>query len=173
VEAASPGVGQGATFTVRLPLLSAAGEAVGGAPERRGAAEEYPSELAGLRVLVVDDQPAVLDLLHEILAPCGAVVRTCATAREGLELVRAWRPDVLVSDIAMPAEDGYWLIRQVRALAPEQGGDTPAAALTAYVRVEERMRVLAAGFQLYVTKPIEPAELRTVLARLARASAAD
>jgi PAS domain S-box-containing protein len=172
VQAASPGEGQGATFTVRLPL---APKAAAPRPARAepGAAERYPPELDGLRVLLVDDQPAILDLLHEILAPCGAVVRSCATAREALELLRAWRPDVLVSDIAMPAEDGYWLIGQVRALTPEDGGDTPAAALTAYVRVEERVRVLAAGFQLYVPKPVEPAELRNVLARLARAAAPD
>jgi CheY-like chemotaxis protein len=171
IQAASAGEGQGAAFTVRLPLApDAPPPPAAAAPD---AAERYPAELAGLRVLLVDDQPDILDLLHEILAPCGAVVRSCARAREALELLRAWRPDVLVSDIAMPDEDGYWLIGQLRALPPEQGGDTPAAALTAYVRVEERVRVLAAGFQLYVPKPVEPAELRNVLARLARAAAPD
>ena len=119
----------------------------------------------------VDDQRDILDLLHDVLAPCGAVVRVCAAARDALETVRSWRPDVLVSDIAMPGDDGYWLIRRVRALAPEEGGATPAAALTAYVRVEERIRVLAAGFQLYVPKPVDPAELRNVVARLAQTAA--
>ena len=171
VQVASPGVGQGATFTVCLPLISAGATAA--LPGEPGAGEEYPRELAGLRVLLVDDQPDILELLTEILAPCGTMVRAVATAREALELVRVWRPDVLVSDIAMPGEDGYWLINQVRALPPEEGGDTPAAALTAYVRVEERIKVLAAGFQLYVPKPVEPAELREVIARLARTATPD
>jgi len=107
-----------------------------------------------------------------VLAPCGAVVRACTAARDALETLRAWRPDVLVSDIAMPGEDGYWLIGQVRALAPEDGGAVPAIGLTAYVRLEERIRVLAAGFQLYVPKPVEPAELRDVVARVAPSRAA-
>jgi CheY-like chemotaxis protein len=119
-------------------------------------------------VLVVDDQPDVLELLHEILVACGAVVRMCNTAQDALETARAWQPDLLVSDIAMPGEDGYWLIRNIRTLPPQQGGAIPAVALTAYVRMEERLRVLAAGFQLYVPKPVEPAELRNVVARLVR-----
>jgi PAS domain S-box-containing protein len=172
VQAASAGEGLGATFTVRLPLTPDAA-LPRPAHAEPGAAERYPVELDGLRVLLVDDQPDILDMLQEVLAPCGAVVRSCAGAREALGVLRAWRPDVLVSDIAMPDEDGYWLIRQLRALPPEEGGDTPAAALTAYVRVEERVRVLAAGFQLYVPKPVEPGELRNVVARLARAAAPD
>jgi len=88
-------------------------------------------------------------------------------------MVQAWQPDVLVSDIAMPGEDGYWLISQVRALAPKNGGTVPAIALTAYVRLEERMRVLEAGFDLYVPKPVEPSELRNVIAHLARRPAAE
>ncbi|HMQ32716.1 MAG TPA: GAF domain-containing protein [Chloroflexaceae bacterium] len=169
VQAASDGEGRGATFTVRLPLASVASAP----PAARGpsAAEECPPELAGLRVLIVEDQPDLRELLHDVLAPCGAEVRACATAPEALALVRAWRPDVLVSDIAMPGEDGYWLIGQVRALPPAEGGAVPAVALTAYVRLEDRLRVLAAGFQQYVPKPVEPSELRDVVARLARAAA--
>jgi CheY-like chemotaxis protein len=168
VQAASAGIGEGATFTVRLPLavIGEPGGPTSAEPETDDTQRGCQPELDGLRVLVVDDQPDILELLYEILAPCGAVVRLCATAREALEAVQTWRPDVLVSDIAMPGEDGYWLIRAVRALAPEAGGTLPAAALTAYVRMEDRMRVLAEGFQLYVPKPVEPVELRDAVVRL-------
>ncbi|NTU79340.1 MAG: response regulator, partial [Chloroflexales bacterium] len=131
-----------------------------------------PPELRGLRVLLVDDQPEVLEILHEMLILGGAVVRRCTSAREALAALGQWRPAVLVSDIAMPKEDGYWLIAQVRALAPEAGGATPAVALTAYVRMEDRLRVLAAGFQRYVPKPVEMQELWAVLAELIRDDAA-
>ncbi|NTU85881.1 MAG: response regulator, partial [Chloroflexales bacterium] len=172
VAAASPGEGQGATFTVWLPLAGS------GTPtllirDDAPAMIDGPPALRGLRVLIVDDQPAILELLHELLAACGAVVQLCRTAREALATLRTWRPDVLVSDVAMPGEDGYWLIREVRALAPEDGGATPAVALTAYVRVEDRMRVLAAGFQQYLPKPVDQAELQDVVASLARTTTAD
>ncbi|HEU4329396.1 MAG TPA: ATP-binding protein [Roseiflexaceae bacterium] len=167
VEAASDGAGQGATFTVQLPLAATDEPAeLAAAAHRDGA--PCPPELDGLRVLIVDDQPDILEMLHEVLSSCGALVQMCSGAREALETMRVWRPAVLVSDIAMPHEDGYWLIRNLRALPPEQGGATPAVALTAYVRVEERMRVLAAGFQLYVPKPVDPAEIQAVVAGLAR-----
>ncbi|NJM05315.1 response regulator [Candidatus Gracilibacteria bacterium] len=103
-----------------------------------------------------------------MLVPCGAIVRTSAQAREALAIVRDWQPVVLISDIAMPGEDGYWLIKQVRALPPDQGGSIVAVALTAYVRIEDRLRVLASGFEHYVPKPVEPAELRDVVVQLAR-----
>jgi PAS domain S-box-containing protein len=171
-EATSRGPGMGAAFTVRLPLAQALADlpAAGAEPDDR--LEDCPPELRGLRVLVVDDQPEILELLEEILAPCGATVVTCDSARAALARLRAWRPDLLVSDIAMPGEDGYWLIRAVRELAPEQGGATPAVALTAYVRVDDRLRVLEAGFQQYVPKPVEPDELRAVLAGVVRAEPA-
>jgi CheY-like chemotaxis protein len=170
VEAASPGEGQGATFRVWLPLAphgppsGAAEQIIGDTAGDEGC----PPELAGVRVLVVDDQRDLLDLLHDVLAPCGAELRLCDNAPEAFQAVRDWRPDVLVSDIAMPGHDGYWLITQVRALDPDQGGGVPAVALTAYVRMEDRLRVLAAGFEQYVPKPVEPDELRAVVARLAR-----
>jgi CheY-like chemotaxis protein len=122
-------------------------------------------------VLIVDDQPELLELFSEVAASGGADVRTCDNARDALALLREWQPAVLVSDISMPGEDGYWLIEQLRALPPEQGGQTPAVALTAYVRMEDRLRVLAAGFEQYVPKPVEPAELLDVVARLARSRA--
>ena len=165
VEVASDGPGLGAVFTVRLPRPGERG--AGGDADAGGDAADH-AELRGLRVLVVDDQPEILDLLHEVLAAAGATVRPCAVAPEALTLLPAWRPDVLVSDIAMPDHDGYWLIDAVRALGPEQGGAVPAVALTAYVRAEERARVLAAGYQLYLPKPVEPAALRAAVARLAR-----
>jgi PAS domain S-box-containing protein len=175
VQVASDGEGRGATFSVRLPLAignafpATASSAVG--PDNAG--EECPPELAGLRVLVVDDQPQILALLEEILTTCGAVVQACGSAHEALETVRSWRPDVLVSDIAMPGEDGYWLIEQVRALSPDRGGAVPAVALTAYVRMEDRLRVLAAGFEQYLPKPVEPTELRAIVASVARSAGSD
>jgi CheY-like chemotaxis protein/nitrogen-specific signal transduction histidine kinase len=175
VHVESAGTDMGATFTMRLPRGSAdsAGDLADAAPEGVNAAEPCPPALEGLRVLLVDDQPDIVELLHDILAPCGALIKTTTAAREALATLRAWQPDVLVSDIAMPGEDGYWLIDNVRALAPEAGGAIPAVALTAYVRVEDRMRVLAAGFQMYVPKPVEPSELLDAVARLAGTAATD
>jgi PAS domain S-box-containing protein len=164
VQVASAGEGQGATFTVLLP---AAIESAQAARLLEGQIDlACPPELKGLRVLIIDDQPDLLEVLQEVLASCGALVRTCTNAREALDLLRAWRPIVLVSDIAMPGNDGYWLIEQLRALPPEQGGTTPAVALTAYVRMEDRLRVLASGFEHYIPKPVDPAELRAVVAQL-------
>jgi len=167
VQASSAGEDQGATFTVFLPLATA-GAAIA---EHQSSSNECPPELSGLNVLVVDDQAAILDLVHDMLSSCGAVVRRAPGAHEGLALLQAWRPDVLISDIAMPQYDGYWLIEQVRALPRDQGGATPALALTAYVRAEEQARVLATGFQYYLPKPVTPDELRAVVARMACAVA--
>jgi PAS domain S-box-containing protein len=167
VSAASPGEGKGATFTVRLPLSPLAQRAsheVAAVEQEEVDGEPLPLE--GRRVLVVDDQPAILDLLADILTADGATVQACASAVEALGLVRSWQPDVLVCDIAMPGQDGYWLIGQVRQLAPEEGGAIPAVALTAYVRMEDRLRVLAAGFQYYLPKPISSSELRDVIVAL-------
>jgi PAS domain S-box-containing protein len=168
VEVRSAGVGQGATFTVRLPLAKASDPTaqMPSATASDAGSDEGQSPLRRLRVLVVDDQSAILELLTEILTSEGALVRSSTTAREALVLLRAWQPDVLVSDIAMPGEDGYWLIHQLRSLSPEAGGATPAVALTAYVRMEDRLRVLAAGFQQYLPKPVDAAELRDVIAHL-------
>ncbi|NJN16286.1 MAG: PAS domain-containing protein [Oscillochloris sp.] len=172
VAAASAGANQGAIFTVRLPLAPLA-VATTPAGDERAAATVDPHnipELSGLRVLVVDDQPDILEILADILSTCGAEVELCTTAHGALATLKSWRPDVLVSDIAMPGEDGYWLIRAVRALDPEAGGNIPAIALTAFVRMEDRMRVLAAGFQLYVPKPLDPAALRDAVAHLAQSA---
>jgi CheY-like chemotaxis protein len=130
--------------------------------------ESHPrgARLDGLRVLLVDDEPDAVDLATAILASAGAEVRTCRSAAEALDAVRGWRPDVLVSDIEMPEEDGYSLIRRVRALGADEGGKTPAVALTAYGRTQDRMQSLAAGYSMHVPKPVDPGELTTIIASL-------
>jgi CheY-like chemotaxis protein len=110
--------------------------------------------LAGVRVLVVDDAPYVRDVVTDILAEDGATVTAVASSEEALAALQWERPDVLLSDLAMPGRGGYWLIGQVRALSLERGGGTPAAALTAYTGPEHRASILRAGFQLHVEKPV-------------------
>jgi CheY-like chemotaxis protein len=127
----------------------------------------HPSALRGIRVLAVDDEADARHLLKAVLEQCGAEVRTCGSAGEALAALEEYRPDVLVSDIGMPEEDGYFLIRKVRALTAESGGRTPAVALTAYARIEDRLQALSAGYNMHVPKPVEPAELAVVVASLA------
>src|SRR2546427_13292265 len=115
--------------------------------------------LHGVRVLVVDDMLDVRDVVTEILERGGAVVTAVGTAEEALEVLQRERPNVLLSDLSMPGKGGYWLIGQVRALPPERGGTTPAAALTAYTGPEHRASVLRAGFQYHVAKPVGMQEL--------------
>ncbi len=171
----SAGEGKGATFVVSLPIMILHA-APGVLPERahptvpasgNGAAFQLCDELAGVRVVAVDDDADARKLLGTVLTRCRATVTVVASAAEALEAVRRERPDVLLSDVEMPGEDGYALIAQVRALPPEEGGQTPAAALTAYARMEDRTRALRAGFQMHVPKPVEPAELVAVVANLA------
>jgi len=126
-----------------------------------------PSRLDGVRVLVVDDTRYVLEVVTDILETRGAVVTAVATAEEALDVLQRQRPDVLVSDLSMPGRGGYWLIGQVRALPPELGGATPAAALTAYTGPEHRASVLRAGFQYHVAKPVGVRELVGIVAALA------
>ena len=171
VAAQSPGEGKGATFIVTLPLTMAEIPA-GPAPRRHPTAptmEAFPPglRLDGLRVLVVDDDPNALDLASAILTGAGATVRTCLSAPEALAVLQQWRPDVLVSDIEMPGEDGYSLIRKVRALDRDHGGNTPAVALTAYGRVQDRVLSLTAGYSMHVPKPVDPGELTTIIASVA------
>jgi CheY-like chemotaxis protein len=174
VTAESPGEGKGARFIVKLPLAAAAA-----APERGAEARLHPTvstaptaapimpSLRGLRVLVVDDDRDNVDLLAAILVEAGGETRQCTSAAEGFRILQAWRPDVLISDIEMPSEDGYTFIRRVRGLDASQGGKTPAVAVTAYGRVEDRLRTLTAGYSMHVPKPVDPAELATVVASLA------
>jgi signal transduction histidine kinase len=165
VTADSPGAGKGATFSVRLPRQTTMETPVDSAA-RRAQVESGPAgvRLDGLRILVVDDDPDALDVASEILNVAGATVKICASAPDALALVREWRPDVLVADIAMPGEDGYSLIRKVRSLDESHGGKIPAIALTAYGRVDDRVRALTAGYTMHVPKPVDPGELTGVIA---------
>src|SRR6266849_3588399 len=160
VSAESAGEGQGATFRVRLPLAPIA-------PLDPTGERTYPSmplpTYTGLRLLVVDDDTDALALVSIMLTKAGAQVRTCTSASEALSLLRSWRPDLLISDIEMPGEDGYALIRKVRALGPSDGGQTPAIALTAYGRPEDRASSSSAGYNRHVVKPVDPAELGVVV----------
>jgi len=128
--------------------------------------ERLPS-LEGLQVLVVDDADEAREAIRAVLGESGASVIAVASAQEALSALSRRTPDVLVSDIAMPGMDGHQLIRQVRALTPERGGGTPAAALTAYASTADRTRALLAGYQLYLSKPFEPVELVQLVATLA------
>ncbi len=171
VRADSEGEEQGATFTVKLPLIPIRIE-VNNAnrvhPTIGGEVPfESPPSLDGLRVVVVDDEVDSREFIIALLEQCGAQVTAVGSAREAIEAVSQVKADVLVSDIGMPGEDGYTLIRKVRALCAEQGGQIPAVALTAYARAEDRTRAIAEGFQMHIPKPVEPAELATVVASLA------
>ncbi len=167
VFAESPGEGRGATFVVKLPLMTARPAEL--AAERTPPTFQRASaqSLAGLRILVVDDDPTAVDLNREILSQAGAEVRGCTSGTDALHILQQWRPAVLVSDIEMPGLDGYTLLRQIRALDPDQGGKTPAVALSAYDRPEDRVRSLRAGFNFHVSKPVEPDELTAIVASLA------
>jgi PAS domain S-box-containing protein len=173
VNADSGGQGQGATFTVALPVAAAAAvrEPATSRLLQHTAAEQSPAfgqSLTGLRVLAVDDEPDAREMLAKLLKQLGAEIRTCGSAAETLAVLSEWSADVLLADIGMPVQDGYDLIRQVRALPADRGGNVPAVALTAYARPEDQARALAAGFQVHLPKPVDPNVLATVVARAAR-----
>jgi signal transduction histidine kinase/ActR/RegA family two-component response regulator len=170
VSAHSDGPGKGASFAVSLPI----------SPVRSSSFERPPAlslvrtsefrpqnELAGVHVLVVDDEDDARNLLAEILSEAGARVSTASSVASAMDFIARERPEVIVSDIGMPGQDGYDFIRQLRALPASAGGRTPAVALTAYCRVEDRTKALAAGFNMHATKPVEPTELIAGLASLA------
>lgn len=161
----SPGPGRGSTFSVELPLSTTVAAADG---PRCASSPSSPLDLSGTHVIAMDDEPDARDLLKRILEKHGADVRIAASAREALALLAIAGADLILSDISMPEMDGYQFIRQVR----EQGDWTPAVAITAYARSEDRTRALAAGFQGHLAKPIEPTELVATVACLARAQAA-
>jgi PAS domain S-box-containing protein len=160
VRAESAGEGKGATFVVSLPVAAA----------RR---EEGPTpldacaSLDGVRVLVADDDADARDLVRRVLSDCGAEVTAVGSASEVVQELPRYRPDVLVSDIGMPEMDGYELMCAVRSLPPERGGKTPAVALTAFGRPEDRLRALRVGYQMHLAKPVDQAELLVVVANLA------
>jgi len=193
VQAESDGEGLGAIFTLRLPLMAnpgagdlnaqgrsanpssaAAASADPGSAAPPNSAPESPKNspsdarpLDGLRVLVVDDESDAREILSTMFQQCGAQVNTAASSSQALEVLTKWRPDVLVSDIGMPDEDGYSLISKVRDLAPDRGGRTPAVALTGYSSAEDRLRLLSAGYQIHITKPFELDALAAVVATCA------
>jgi PAS domain S-box-containing protein len=174
ISASSPGRDQGATFRIRLPLAltSRPPQLETRHPESEATRTEWrkgPEEcqrLDGVRVLLVEDSPETLDMLKFIFEECGAEVITAASVSEALAALERFRPDALVADIAMPIQDGYDLIRQVRSLGPEQGGKIPAVAVTAYALAEDRVRVLESGYQMHVSKPVDPDELIATVASL-------
>jgi PAS domain S-box-containing protein len=174
VRVKSPGPGKGATFTVAMPLTVIHPELEADPRERRhpdavGASNQTDDcvKLTGVKVLVVDDEPDARALVKRLLSDCEAEVRVAGSANEAIAAFKAQTPDVLISDIGMPGEDGYSLIRRVRALSSKAGGNVPAIALTAYARTDDRIRAIRSGFQTHVVKPVDPMELITVVASLA------
>jgi len=176
VMASSPGTGQGATFTIRLPFVPVYQMDPDGGRIHPAARDllpeaECPERLDGLSILVVDDEPDTRELLRTGLENCGAKVRVAASVPEALEAIKTAAPDLMISDIGMPGEDGYDLIRKLRSSSPENGGRIPAIALTAYARVEDRLKALRSGYQMHVPKPVELAELVAVADSLVKRSA--
>ena len=173
IKAESAGEGQGTTFTIKLPRAPSSERArkrrqvAAGLEKQKDSAPQFASvpSLSDVRVLLVDDDPDTLQILSVMLEESKANVQTASSVSEALEVIEWYEPDVLVSDLAMPGEDGYSLISKLRAI--EDGGDqTPAVALTSYVRVEDRTRALSAGFNMFVPKPVEPTDLITAIANL-------
>jgi PAS domain S-box-containing protein len=175
ISVKSAGLGMGATFRVVLPVMATALD-----PTQPGEMREHPArsiappdvealsavELEGIKVLVVDDEPDARLLIERLLEDCNASVLTASSAAEALQVLQRDSADVIVSDIGMPIEDGFTLIRRVRALK-DGNAATPAIALTAYARVEDRVKAIQAGFQMHLSKPVEPMELVTMVASLA------
>lgn len=161
VTAESPGEGQGATFIVRLPLIE---ESSKQEKENKAEAENTNSlPLAGIRILLVDDEIDTRDFMSFLLQQDGATVSEASSATEALEAFAQSLPDILLSDLGMPLVDGYSLISQIRSMSPEQGGQIPAIALSAYAGESDRDRALAAGFQKHIAKPVEPTELLALI----------
>ncbi|HJP95484.1 MAG TPA: ATP-binding protein [Pyrinomonadaceae bacterium] len=167
VSAESEGIGKGATFSATFPLRTDRGEPampVHGVETNGSDAKA----LEGLRVLLIDDESEARQVISVVLARRGADVKSCISAREAFTTLAEWRPDVILSDIAMPDEDGYSFMRRVRSLPRDKGGETPAAALTAYARDEDRSQAFAAGYQMHISKPIAASQLVTMVGKLAR-----
>ncbi|MCT7966478.1 response regulator [Laspinema sp. D1] len=163
VSAESPGVGQGATFTVKLPAIALKTDTATPLPQ-----SSPQGELAGVRVLVVDDDDDSLEFMQFVLEQSGCQVRAIASTIEALAVFSDWQPDLVISDIAMPEEDGYSFIRKIRAMERNAGGQIPAVALTAYAREEDRNAAFLAGFQEHLSKPIDPKALMAAIELLTR-----
>jgi CheY-like chemotaxis protein/anti-sigma regulatory factor (Ser/Thr protein kinase) len=170
IEVQSDGENKGSTFTVTLPLMAdTAKQPTEAAATRDGGNNGVPKRLLraldGLRILVVDDEADSRELVSAILTRCGSDVNCCGSAAEGMKAVKNWKPDLLVSDIGMPVEDGYSLIAKLRKLRSKRAREMPAVALTAYATKEDKARTLASGFQVHVAKPIEPEALIISIAK--------
>src|ERR1700741_468950 len=165
-SAESEGVGEGATFCAKFPLLTDRAQPVTTAHSVETSSSDTRS-LDGLRVLLVEDEPEARQIISVVIERAGAEVRSCVSASDAFAKLAEWRPDVILSDIAMPGEDGYSFIRRVRSLSRDEGGETPAAALTAYARDEDRARAIAAGYQMHISKPIAASQLVRMVAKLA------
>jgi signal transduction histidine kinase/CheY-like chemotaxis protein len=171
VEVQSAGEGKGARFTVRLPIKSVQLSPLTSAPEMRQRVEAGPVNdlsLQSIKIVVVEDDPDTLEFVSDALRSYGATVSDFSSPVEALEKLQSLRADILVSDIGMPEIDGYEFIRQVRSLSEDAGGKIPAIALTAYARTSDRSRALFAGYQRYITKPIDPNELVKTITNLLR-----
>jgi len=170
LDGRSEGLGHGATFLARLPigsLVAPSPTAVKHAPavrEQRGAV--LPRGMDGVSVLVVDDEQDARELLQVVLEACGVEVRLAGSAASAMEQLQSFQPDVIISDIGMPNEDGYSFIQKVRTSPTESVRRIPAIALTAYATAEDRSRALLAGFNLHTTKPADPGALVTMVADL-------
>lgn len=167
ISAESDGPGTGAAFMATFPLIAERSDPATNMLSGEFMASDLQT-LIGLRVLLVDDEPEARNILSTVISRRGAEVRTCESAREAFKLLMDWQPDVLISDLAMPDEDGYKFIERVRSLPADRGGEIPAAALTAYARDEDRKRALAAGYQMHIAKPVSSSQLVTMIASLAR-----
>jgi len=167
VAVTSAGAGCGATFFVRLPIAAPRAQVAAPSAAPPAPAFEPAPQLHGLRVLAVDDERDSNEVIHAVLAASGVEVTTARSASEVLALMPVARPDILISDIGMPDIDGYELIQRVRRLPPEHGGRIPAIAVTALARGQDRARAFLAGFDVYIAKPIDPAELTAVIVNLA------
>jgi CheY-like chemotaxis protein len=169
VRAKSGGPGQGATFVVSLPVaaLRGVGRREHPTTPRAHGVDCQELRLSGIKVLVVDDEPDARQLLERVLSQCDVEVMTAASAAEALTLLQSYRPHVVVSDIGMPVTDGYEFMRAVRSLPAAEGGKTPAIALTAFARSEDRTRAMLAGYQVHIAKPIEAQELLATVGSLA------
>ncbi|HZS45791.1 MAG TPA: PAS domain S-box protein [Blastocatellia bacterium] len=166
----SAGAGNGTTFVVRLPIMVVRRELIDA--ERvhsKGWGDitfDCPPEISGLQILIVDDEADTREMLQTLFEQCQATVETAASASKALEILDRWLPDIIIADIGMPGQNGYELIRQIRTRGPEAGGRIPAVALTAFARVEDRVKALGAGYQMHVAKPVEPGELISIVASL-------
>jgi PAS domain S-box-containing protein len=167
VSASSEGVGRGATFAVRFPLASGNGEA-----QKAPLADKMPGVApdrlagAGIRLLIVEDDPETREILAAILERGGFSYRLASGAQDGLSVLDEWQPDVIISDIGMPDVDGYEFVRKLRSRPAEKGGKIPALALSAFARDEDRKLALASGYQAHIAKPVEPADLIAAITRL-------